>query len=244
VFWTLLDTYAISYPRESRIPAMINRDALTQGALHEGTPNAIQIEQPTIFQNTGDRIDILSQITNASPQWWATFSYQFKLGDVTTTLRDSFVLPGSSRFLTEFGWKGIGNGTPELLLSNIQWHRVDPGVVERDFQSFMDKRLQLQFDPIDFENNLTIGTQTIGRTTFTLKNGSGYGFWSVDLTVVLYRGDVPVGVTTLDAGEVKPGEVRPMTINWFENVGDVTRTEIQANVNVLDPRVYLSTDRF
>jgi hypothetical protein len=91
---------------------------------------------------------------------------------------------------------------------------------------------------------LTVGTQTVGQTDFILSNPSGFGFWNVDLTITLYRGTSPVAITTVTQRELRPGERRPVSINWFENETGITDTKIEANVNVLDPATFLSTDRF
>lgn len=247
VSWSLLDAYVISYPREQRIPAIIASNQRLKANLTADAPGAIQVSPVANFAGTEGRRDLLTEITNPNKDWWAEFEYQFKFGDESTPVRKGYVLPGGQRYLTEVGWKspsGGGVGSPEFVVSSLAWHRVDPAKVERDYAEFAAKRLQLQTDQPTYNNNAKIGTQTVGQTSFTLQNNSAYGFWSVDLTIVLFRGGAPVAVTQLNQTNLKPGERRPISFNWFDNLTGISNTVVQANVNILDPSVFLPPNRF
>lgn len=243
--WSLLDAYIISYPRETRIPLVIRDNDRLRTNLMNNAPQPIQTSPIASFANTNDRRDFLTQITNANPDWWAEFEYQFTLNGATTPARKGFILPNSQRYLTEIGWKGeTGNGDPALTVNNLRWHRVDPNSVERDYAAFAANRLQLQTTEPTYTNDLEIGEQKVGQTNFELRNSSGYGFWSVELVVVLFRNGAPAAVTQLTQTSLKPGEVRPISINWFDNVSGIANTVVQPNVNILDPGVFLPPDRF
>lgn len=243
--WSLLDAYVISYPRESRIPLVIQSNDRLRAGLTNNAPQAIQTSPIASFASTGDRRDFLTQITNPNSDWWAEFEYQFKLNGESTPARQGYILPNSQRYLAEIGWKGQqGAGDAELQVNSLKWHRLDPLSVERDYSAFAANRLQLQTTDPTYTNDLKVGEQTVGQTNFDLRNASGYGFWGVDLVVVLFRGGVPIAVTQLSQTELKPGEVRPISINWFDNVTGVDNTVVQPNVNILDPRVFLPPNRF
>lgn len=247
VAWSLTDAYIISYPREQRIPAIIASNQKLKANLTLDAPEAIQVSPVANFVGTEGRRDILTEITNPNAGWWAEFEYQFAFGEEMTPLRKGYILPGGRRYLTEVGWKsptGGGTGTPEFVVNNLAWHRIDPIKVERDYNEFASTRLQLHTDKPTYDNDSKIGNQTVGQTNFTLQNASAYGFWSVDLTIVLFRGGSPVAVTQLNQNSLKPGENRPISINWFDNLTGISDTVVQANVNILDPRVFLPTERF
>lgn len=247
VFWSLTDAYIISYPREQRIPAIIASNQKLKANLTANAPDAIQTSPVANFAGTEGRRDLLTEITNPNKDWWAEFDYQFKFGEESTPLRKGYILPGGQRYLTEVGWKsptGGATGVPEFVVNNLAWHRVDPAKVERDYNEFAATRLQLHADQPTYSNNLKVGNQTVGQTNFNLQNGSAYGFWSVDLTVVLFRNNAPVAVTQLNQTSVKPGESRSISINWFDNLTGISNTVVQANVNILDPNVFLPPDRF
>ncbi len=247
VAWSLADAYIISYPREQRIPAVIVSNQRLKANLTTEAPETLQISPVANFAGTEGRRDLLTEVTNSNQDWWAEFDYQFKLGEEATPLRHGYILPGGQRYLSEVGWKGLtgnGVGTPEFVVNNFIWHRIDPLKVERNYANFAATRLQLHTDQPTYSNNLKVGTQIVGQSNFSLQNDSAYGFWSVDLTIVLFRSSVPVAVTQLNQNSLKPGEKRPISINWFDNLTGISNTVVQTNVNILDPKVFLPTEQF
>lgn len=244
VFWGLLDWLAISYPYESRIALHIATNQITESSLQASAPKPIQPSQVYVFGTTDNRSDMLVELSNPNPQWYASFDYSFNVGNAKTPVHHGYILPMSQRYLTELGFTSSTGRTATLVVENLRWMRVDPAWVNRDYKSFADSHLNFSIKDPKYQHNLVIGTQTIGQSTFDLVNNSPYGYWNVDLTVVLYRGSAPVGVTTITQHEVKPGSTTPIAINWYENLSGITRTEIRPSVNILDPQEYLSTERF
>lgn len=245
VLWSLLDAYVISYPRENRISSIIADNQRLRARLTTDAPQSVQISPIASFPGTDGRRDFLTQITNPNPGWWAEFTYHFKIGDKTTPDRKGYILPGSERYLAEVGWKDeTGGAEPNFEVVNLAWHRIDPNAVERDYASFAANRLQLQVSDPTYTNDLKVGEQTVGQSNFILRNTSGYGFWTVDLTVVLFRAGAPVGVTTITQTKLRPGESRPISLNWFDNLSGISNTIVQPNVNILDPKVFLPPDQF
>ncbi len=245
VLWSLLDAYVISYPREQRIPSVITDNQRLKARLTTDAPQPIQTSPVASFNTTDNRQDFLTEVTNSNKSWWAEFSYQFKSGEIATPLRKGYILPNGQRYLTEIGWKDKSLiTTPELAISDLMWHRVDPKDVERDYTNFAARRLQLQATDVNYVNNLKIGEQTVGQSDFNLRNTSGYGFWSVDLVVLLFRQGTPVGVTQINQAQIKPGEARPISIHWYDNLTGISSTVVQPNVNILDPAAFLTPDKF
>lgn len=245
VLWILLDSYVISYPREQRIAQHIANDQLNLSTLQNMAPQPVQSTQVETFPTTGNRMDFLVELTNPNPLWWAEFTYHFNADGDNTPQRQGFILPQSQRYVTELGWQGKTVArAAQLQVDDIRWHHVNPNQVQNDYASFAANRLQLQFKDVKYENNLQIGNRTIGQTSFTLVNTSGYGFWDVDVTAVVFRGGSPAGVTRVNLQQVKPGESRPITIDWFDNLPGITRTDLRADVNILDPNSYLPSEKF
>ena len=242
--WTVLDTYAISYPREQRITLNIANDQLSPNALAASAPQPIQASRVNIFDTTGSRQDFLVQISNQNVQWWAEFTYSFDLGGATTTQRTGYILPNTNRYLTELGWSSVGVRNANVIIDNIVWHRILPQDVDRDYNTWLDQRMQLKANNVAYTSNVLVDDKNTGQTTFLLTNPSSFGFWSVNLTVILYRGDTPAAVNAITLEDVKPGESRQVLVNWFENPMYITRTEVVPNVNFLDPSSYLSSTYF
>ena len=239
VLWSLLDAYIISYPREARIPRIIAENQLAISGLQATTPQALLPSDVTVFEISGNRKDFLVQLSNSNETWWASFDYRFRIGDLMTEPRKSYILPKSQRYLTELGSSiETTSRNAQLVIENIEWHRVDPNAVNKDYAAFAANRLQFDFSDITYRRDLTIGSQIVGQTSSTFSNPSPYGYWNVDLTVILYRGTTPAGVTTIGKQQVGAGSSQPLIVNWFDNLSGITRTEISANVNILDPEAY------
>lgn len=245
VIWGLLDAYVISYPRESRIIPYISQNELLAASLESTAPQPIQSSNALNFTTTEGRKDFLTQLTNPNPQWWAEFDYSFNLGELSTPKRKGYLLPNSQRYLSELGFTSSSTGIgAEVNLENIRWHRVIPTDVENNYQQFQERRLQLQTSDVVYKNEVLVGDKNIGQSTFTLSNDSAYGYWDVELTVVLLRAGTAVAVNKLHVQDLKPGEHRPVSINWGESITGVSETEISPSVNILDPKAYLPSDRF
>jgi hypothetical protein len=240
VIWSLLEAYIISYPREARIPRLIAENQLAVSGLQSATPQPILPSDVSVFETTGGRKDFLVQLSNSNPTWWAEFDYHFRIGDEHTENKQGFILPNSQHYLTQLGATMQTNSrNAQLVVENIRWHRVDPFAVNKDYAAFAENRLQFSFDELAYKRDLTVGTQTVGQTSFIFKNASPYGYWNVDLTVILYRGTIPAGVVTIGKQQVLPGSSEPITINWFDNLSGITRTTVTADVNILDQKSYL-----
>ena len=244
VLWTILDIYVISYPRESRIMQLIATTGIPNDTLAAIAPRSLQTSPTLALASTGNRTDLLTQISNPNAQWWAEFTYQFILGASSTDPRAGYILPSSQRYLTELGVNVPVTGNGAVKISNLQWHRINPADVEHDYAAFAAKRLQFVFDDIKYQNDLRLNNQAIGETTFILRNPSAFGYWSVDIPILLYRADTPIAVTSLNVQNILPGESRPISIHWFDNLSGISKTDIRASVNILDPKNYLSSQRF
>ena len=239
VIWSLIDAYIISYPREARIPRLIAENQLAASGLQATAPLPLLPSDVSVFEISGGRKDFLAQLSNSNETWWAEFTYRFKSGEAMTNPHKSFILPKSQRYLTELGSDlASASKNAQIVIEDIQWHRVDPLAVNRDYPSFAANRLQFKFDDITYRHDLTVGTQTVGQTSSTFSNPSPYGFWNVDITVILYRGTAPAGVTTISKQQVSSGSSEPFVINWFDSLSGITRTEISAYANILDPDAY------
>ena len=246
VLWGLLDAYAISYPRESRLTREIavNQQLLTN--LEADRPQDVSISEVSVFQTTDGRFDMAVEITNPNGQWWPEFNYSFSLSGEQTPVRTGYVLPHGTQIVTELGYrpKSAGGSAASLIIGTVRWHRIDPTFVGASFDDFAKSRFNLTAEDISYDTNIVIGTKAAGQNSFTLVNSASYGFWSVDLVVRLYRGSSIIGMTKIAVEKVLPGERRPLQIVWLDNLPGVTQTEIIPQVNILDPANYLPSKYF
>jgi hypothetical protein len=246
IAWGLLDAYAISYPRESRITRQIALNQQLLSNLEADRPQNITSADAAVFSSSNGKYDFSSELNNPNDQWWAEFTYRFSVSGEETPLRSGYVLPASRQILTEVGYKpsSPGSRAATLIVENIRWHRMDPVLTNSDFASFKASRFNIEISNAKFTNDLIIGKQRVGQSTFTVYNRSGYGFWSVDLVVRLYRGGSVASLGLIKIERLKPGESREVQIVWSDAPTGVSKTEVIPQVNLLDPSVYMKTEYF
>lgn len=244
--WGLLDAYAISYPRESRLTRDIALNQQLLAALETDRPQQVGISDVSVFNSTDNRLDMAVAVSNPNPQWWAEFNYRFDVSGEQTPLRSGYVLPESEQNLTELGFKPEARGGRSATFSveNVRWHRLDPNYVGGNYKAFAQNRFRLRFDDIKYDSSLTVGNKKVGQTSFTLVNEGAYGFWSVDLFIRLLRAGNTLGIQQIRVTNLNPGEKRHMQIVWPDNPAGVTQTEVIPQVNLLDPNAFLKTQYF
>lgn len=247
VLWGIIDAFAISYPRESRITSEIASNQITFDALEADRPKNVQTGGAMVFETTDGRYDMAVDVENPNGQWWADFNYRFNISGQQTPVRSGFIMPLTKTTITELGYKPPTRGgtSAQLVVDNIRWHRVDPALVGATYKDFEIERFNVAFENIAHESSLVIGSKQIGRTTFDLVNRGAFGYWAMDVIVKLYRGSSVVGINRITLTKVIPGETRHVELDWFEKLpSSITRTEIIPVINFLDASSYLPTEQF
>lgn len=244
--WGLLDAYAISYPRESRLTRDIALNQQLLSGLEADRPQQVGISDVSVWSGTDNRLDMAVAISNPNTQWWAEFNYRFDVSGEQTPLRSGYVLPESEQNITELGFKPEARGGRSATFSvdNVRWHRLDPNFVGGSYKAFAADRLRLRFENVKYDNSLTVGSKTVGQSSFDLINDGAYGFWGVDLFIRLLRAGNTLAIQQVKVTNISPGEKRPIQIVWPDNPSGVTETEIIPQVNLLDPNSFLKTQYF
>lgn len=236
--WTYLDTYVISWPRESRIQKLIAQQMIPQDIIRRVAPEALQPGDVSTFETTDSRLDALGSITNPNTLWSAHVTYAFKLGEQTSDVQQATILPRSTRPLIALGLRG--NGDVQLDVQSIVWQRIKQADINNDYDSFAAARQ----DFVLSENPTYVSVgDGVGKTDFTLTNNTAFGYWNVELYVSLLRQGIPLAVNKIDVRELKPNEVRPISLQWLEEVAGVDQVDIVPYVDILDKASYLPTDR-
>lgn len=238
VLWSLLDAYAISYPVESRIPRRILQNQNALAPLFLKGPAPLRPADIVTFSNTDGRIDALVEIENSNDVWWAEFDYAFALGSQRTATRRGFILPNSRRFLAEPGIASAG-AQPELIIENLNWKRITPDQIGESLESFLSFREPV-VSGIVYARDQTVGTQVVGRSTFTVTNKSAYGYYDPEFVVVLLRGGSPAAVTRITKNRLYAGETAPFDIQWFDQPAGITETIVQTGINYLNADTYIA----
>lgn len=246
VLWGLLDAYAISYPRESRITQDIAQNQSILDRIEQDRPKNVGTSQVLVFTTTENRLDITVDLENPNEQWWVEFSYQFNVSGEQTPTHQGFILPASQTTLTELGYtpKAKGGKSAQLIVENIRWHRVTPSEVDGNYNEFIRKRFgNVSVEHVNFGVASPVEGQSLPRTTFDVINRGAYGYWSIDYIIKLKRGSTVVAVNKVNIRNLKPGETRPVELYWSDKLQGVNKTEVIPVINLLDPSVYLPSER-
>jgi len=246
VAWGLLDAYAISYPRESRIIQEIALDQQKLVLLEQNRPQNVGTSQVLVFSTTDKRVDIMVDVQNPNTDWWAEFSYKFNIAGEQTHAHQGFILPKGKVTLTELGYipktQGVRSG--QLVVENIRWHRVDPVLVQGDYDGYIKNRFgSVSVQNIQFKTASSALASARPRTQFDVVNNGAFGYWSIIYVIKLYRGNTVIAVNQIDIRELKPGETRSVDLAWFDQIPSVTKTEVIPIINLLDPGAFLPSDR-
>ena len=239
VTWSYLDAYVISAPREARIPKYIAQQVVPAAALKALTPEPLQPSDATSFNTTDNRIDLSATLTNTNDRWSASVQVRFKVGEQNTPTQTLTILPHSTRTILELGWRD-STGSPQLDVQSIAWTRLPTSLIGTSYDAYAAPRTDLLISDPTF----TVSPQNVGSSDFTITNKTGYGFWSIPLTITLLRQGIPLAVNQVLVKELKPGETRTISQQWFEALSGVDKVEVVPYVDVLNPDAYLPTTRF
>lgn len=237
--WGFTDWLLISGVGEDRAIRVMASNAYGRlGGVAEAAE--LEIEEPMVFETPSGRVDMLSLVQNPNARYLAEVTYRFTVGGQETPERTTWVMPGQAKYLTELGWEPEegGGGSVELRIVKRVWSRIDAHEVP-DPQAYIENRFRFEPSNPVFTPAEPGSTVPVSRTDFTVRNASPYGYYDVDLLVLLYRGDTPVAASTYRVNRFPAGRAEPVQLFWYQPLPQVTRTEILADVNVFDPDAYL-----
>lgn len=194
----------------------------------------------SIFALDEERADFYAELSNPNSDWQATFQYYFAYADSSTEPMAGFILPGETQKpLVALAVKtGSIPRAASLTITDMNWVRVNHHAVS-DYPSWAEDRLAFSYSDVDYDANVEIEGATIGRSTFTITNTGAFGYWSPLFTIVLYRNEKVVGVTSAALTRFAGGESRALSINWFGNPPQANAVKIVPNIDIFDPAGYM-----
>ncbi len=237
--WTLFDAYALSYPRENRIPARIASLFIHENANEMAAPREIEIGGTLTFTANGQE-QMLAPVNNPNALWWADVRFRFRDGALETPLQTATLLPSDTRLLTELGWNKARLASPSLSIESVTWKRIDASVVGPDgYAAFAQQRVQLLADQPRYEGTIEIEGKRLGKSTFLLRNPSGYTYRNVEILTMLYSNESLAGIQKLVLPRVEAGSSQTISQVWPDNPAGITRVEPKLFLNVLAPEAFV-----
>lgn len=201
----------------------------------------VQLGAPFVLPSGSGKSDILASIENRNEGFWAEIEYRFIIGGVEGSVRKTFVLPGQTKYLADLGGPEASGAGVELKIERRLWHRAGLlGAESR--QALYETRLNVAAENPVFKPSDPSATSPVSSSSFKLVNGTAFGYYDVDLLVLLYRGDSVVGVNKIRVDRLPAGASRPIDLFWYQTLPAVSRVEVMPEINIYDEGIYESTE--
>jgi hypothetical protein len=197
-------------------------------------PPKIQTASLQTFPNTIGS-DIVSEIVNTSPKWYATFDYQFQLGEKSTPNRKGFIFPGETKKLIDLA-VADGNLASAVIIRNINWQK------EIDFVKLYQEKFRFDIRNVQYIPSKELGLEqkiAVNRVIFEIENLTAYNYKNVNLLIFLNSGGQIIGVNQIPSGILSSGTTKVMEVNFFQPLPKIDSVDIFPEVNILDPAVFL-----
>lgn len=240
VFWSFLDSFAISYGDEQREVAKLavygQQDLRAYTVANHAQD--LQYEAARVFPLGGGRYDFYVEVTNPNDDWWVEFEYRFLYESDNTGMAYGFLLPGQAKPLIALAVTSENPvGEAQVEITNVSWHRLDHHRIS-DYPTWQKDRMEIEILNPSFSLETGFEGDTFGRTTFTVFNHTAFSYFDASFYVLLKRGAAVVGVNRATIASLGAGEQVDVTLNWFGVLPTVSSVEVIPDVHLFDPEAY------
>lgn len=239
--WTFAESFLVRAEAERvAVADMAVRGQDDLRAFTAGTAAApLSPSRVTALPSVDGKADLYATVENPNADWRATFAYRFRAGTVETPSQKGFVLPGSEKPLIAFavGAASALSGA-ELVIEDLRWHRVDKRLTG-DYEEFAADRLAISVTDAAFTVEPSADGKPSARVTFSVTNGSAYGYYDPSFVVLLKRGAAVVGVTRTTLSRLEAGETQQVAINWSGPIPSVSQAVVVPDIDIFDEAAYL-----
>lgn len=220
-------------------PAFGSNIASFRAVAAAGDAKDMNIGVAKVVQGTPTSVDFYATIENPNADWFATFTYVFTAGAVTTGEQEGFVMPGERAYLLALGVAAESRPTtPSVSVENIVWHRVNRHLAP-DVADWLDKHDAFTISDPTYTTEIDLTETTIGRTTFTVTNATPYAYWAPQYTVILERAGAIVGVSRATLLAFDSGEARDVEVRWYGDIPVTATATVIPSINYFDRDVYM-----
>ncbi|MBI4281811.1 hypothetical protein HY625_03250 [Candidatus Uhrbacteria bacterium] len=223
--------FFVEEPKTQAAVAALSRDLVNVQDRSRYQAQDMQVLATEAFTSPDGRADFYARLQNTNAEYAASFTFSFVYDGGATAPTAGYALPGSEMILTALGRETtLTVRNAQLILDGVSWKRVVGWEAT--------KARELNFTVSDMQvTPIQGGARRGSLVTFTLANNTAYNFWSVEVPVLLLRGSRVAGANAIRLENIRAGEHRPVSLQWFDAPGDATVVDAVVQVNVLDPRV-------
>lgn len=224
--------------RDAQLAQLVNT-GLDPSLLKANSAKPLEVSNTQVLVPQG-KYDFVAKVKNNNLNYSAHFSYRFVAVDFSTAPTQGFILPKEEKFIMRLG--EVSPTRPanvSLELIDIVWKRTDRHVIP-DWDSYASQHLDLPITDTIYNPTVELPDgKTIGKTTFTITNSTGFGYYDVKMTVIMYRGTAIAGVNSTVFSKLRPGESKSGEVTWYEDFGAISKIVVVPEIDILNDAVYL-----
>lgn len=236
----LVDLYVLTPEREhSQLNLLVHGGQQDLNAYTQSQrARDLDVGTSSVFSLGSGRYDLFTTMVNPNDDWYATFSYRFSSATVDSPVEEGFILPNEEKPFAAFA---VESSVPPrgitFELIDLSWHRVDHHVVG-DVETWSADRLAFEIVDVSVSQEEVVEGETLARTTFTVRNNTGFSYWEPTFFLLLKRGARVVGVNRTTLSELDAGDEAQVVVNWFGSTPQAGQVEIVPEVNILSLESY------
>lgn len=209
------------------------------------SPKNILVGEPQAIK-LSDAKDLVVKIQNPNTNYWAEFEYYFQIGSQEYGRARSFILPGDTKYLMALNQQITDDYTSaSVFITDIAWKKIDKHQYP-DWEKFKKEHLDIIVSDKNYKQaQSTILTEkmNLNELDFKLNNNTAYSFYNISVEIVLFSGPSITGVNRYVLEKFLSGETRSVDVTWPGNIGHITDIVIIPEINAMDSKSYMGTDR-
>lgn len=203
------------------------------------TPDALFTDDARVLARGDGAYDMYAVVENPNGEWYATYTYSFESSTGTTTPIEGVIMPNETRYLVALNLATSARPSGAVLaIDELAWHRIDRHDVA-DIDAFLAERSNFVVDASAYAVDVTLADESIGRSTFTVRNATPYAYFRPTFTVLLKKGGTVVGINQVTISEFLAGETRETAVHWFGAVPSGGTVELVPTIDYFDDAVYM-----
>lgn len=207
-----------------------------------------RVAQPLLLADTrvlsrdAAAYDMYTTVENVNADWYATITYAFVDGTLTTPTQETTIMPGATQYVYALNVAAAARPAgAELVVADVAWTRIDKHDVA-DTAVFLAEHEDFVLSEGTYAPDVKLEKETVGRSSFTLQNASSYAYYRPTFLVLLKRGGAIVAINQVTVPQFLAGEVREMAVHWFGSIPTAGTVEAVPIIDYFDPDAFMDPE--
>lgn len=187
---------------------------------------------PVAVPSGTNTVDLIVELKNPNGPYVAeSVEYRFVYGDQALPVRQTFVLPKTSRFVFESNIPLQAGKTPTVNLVSVHWRRPKQGKLL--------SQLSFKVDKVSLDvSALTTGTppQSAPKVQATIVNTSIFSFREVEVSIAVLDRDRPVAAERVVVNDWQTFAKQTVNAQWVRTIPAGAKVIVTPQLNPLDER--------